>query len=312
MSSHCLTHTPKMESQHADIMTKLKKDWIYRVFTPLLLLTTWSNVWGQPVGQPVDSDSEKSRSADIQIDYNVVYGQPDEPMHRADILKPSTLKDGEKLPGLLLIHGGAWTLGDKRNDARHAKRLASLGFVVMSINYRLAPKHPFPAQIDDCRLALKWLHEHADELQVDSSSIGSWGYSAGGHLAALLATDPRPDVPRLKACVAGGAPCDLTSIPLDSNLLEPVFGGPRRTFPKRYVDASPITHVSPDDPPIFLFHGSKDWLVPSQSSISMKEALQREGVAFEYLVVPDKAHLMTFIDREATEKSYQFLIERMR
>lgn len=256
--------------------------------------------------------SKKVASTEVRIDYNVIYGDPDEPMHRADILRPSTIPAGQKLPGVLVIHGGAWTVGDKRNDSKHAKRLASLGFVVMSINYRLAPKHPFPAQIDDCWLALEWMHENANEWNIDPSRTGAWGYSAGGHLAALLATNPRPGVPRLKACVVGGAPCDLTSIPSDSTLLEPVFGGPRRTFPERYLEASPITHVSSDDPPIFLFHGSKDWLVPEQSSRSMKDALERAGVEFEYCLVPNKSHLMTFIDHDANEKSYQFLIDRMK
>jgi len=289
-------------------MTLTKNYGIRGVLASILLLATLPDA----LAQSSEIGLKKTDLSEIRIDYNVVYGDQDEPMHRADILQPRHRKAGERLPGLVLIHGGAWTVGDKRNDSTHAKRLASLGFVVMSINYRLAPKHPFPAQIDDCWLALNWLHQHADQLQVNPAAIGSWGYSAGGHLAALLATNPKPDVPRLKACVAGGAPCDLTSIPLDSKLLESVFGGTRREYPNTYVDASPISHISSDDPPIFLFHGSKDWLVPSQSSQSMKEALQREGVDFEYLVVQDKAHLMTFIDHDANEKSYQFLIERMR
>jgi len=289
-------------------MALKKNQGIQGVLASILLLATLPNA----VAQLSEIGIKKTERSEIRIDYNVVYGDQDEPMHRADILQPRHRRAGERLPGLILIHGGAWTVGDKRNDSTHAKRLASLGFVVMSINYRLAPKHPFPAQIDDCWLALNWFHQNADQLQVNPAAIGSWGYSAGGHLAALLATNPKPDLPRLKACVAGGAPCDLTSIPLDSTLLESVFGGTRREYPNTYVDASPISHISSDDPPIFLFHGSKDWLVPSQSSQSMKEALQREGVDFEYLVVQDKAHLMTFIDHDANEKSYQFLIERMR
>jgi acetyl esterase/lipase len=263
-------------------------------------------------GQRVQGADSNSKSQEIRVEYNVVYGDSDEPMHRADIFQPRERLAGSRLPGVLFIHGGAWTVGDKRNDMQHAKRLASLGFIVMAINYRLAPADPYPSQIEDCWLALEWLHRHSDELGVDPDSVASWGYSAGGHLSALLATNPKPNVPRLKACVVGGAPCDLTLIPEDSTLLSPVFGGTRESHAQVYIDASPVTHVSSDDPPMFLFHGSKDWLVPPNSSQVMQDALKRHNVPFEYLVVPSKAHLMTFIDRDATERSYQFLCEQLK
>jgi acetyl esterase/lipase len=251
----------------------------------------------------------------IHIDFDVVYGQKSEPMHRADIYRTRCTQtkaagdraEGRRMPGVLIIHGGAWTVGDKRNDSQHAKRLAEHGFIVMSINYRLAPKHRFPAQLEDCQLAMKWMVEHAEDLGLDLDALGVWGYSAGGHLAALMATDPEPEMPRLRACVAGGAPCDLTALPLNSRLLSPVFGGTRAEFPAKYNDASPVTHVSADDPPMFLFHGTRDRLVPPDSSHRMREALEKNSVPYEYVEVAEKAHLMTFVDRVATEKSFEFL-----
>jgi triacylglycerol lipase len=256
--------------------------------------------------QPVEAQPDPTE-ADVKISRNVVYGNEAEPAHRADVYQLKSVSPDVLNPGIILIHGGAWFAGDKTNDILHAKRLAKMGFVVMAINYRLVPKHPFPAQIDDCYLAQEWLNSHAKELAIDPDHIGVWGYSAGGHLAALLATNPKEGLPRIKAAVVGAAPCDLTLVPEDSKVLSSFLGGSRGKYPQRYRDASPVTHVSSDDPPVFLFHGSKDWLVPPVMSQAMRDVLEEKGVPFEYVVVDKKAHLMTFIDHEATEKSFLFL-----
>jgi len=270
----------------------------------LFLLLSSALVWG------ADQQHETSDSV-VEVDRNVVYGNSAEPMHRADVYRLSSSSKTVKSPGILMIHGGAWIAGDKLNDALHAKRLAKLGFVVVAINYRLIPVHPFPAQLDDCNLALEWMNVQAAELGLNVEMLGAWGYSAGGHLAALLATNPKEGLPRLKAAVVGAAPCDLTRLPPGNRLLVSLLGGTRGQYPDRYANASPVTHVSPDDPPIFLFHGSKDWLVPPIESKVMRDALAKNGVLFEYLVVENKAHLMTFLDSDAAGKSFLFLKEHL-
>ena len=277
-----------------------------RIHSLWILFSLLSRVfmWG------ADLQHETSDSV-VEVDRNVVYGNSAEPMHRADVYRLSSSSKTVKSPGILMIHGGAWFAGDKLNDALHAKRLAKLGFVVVAINYRLIPTHPFPAQLDDCNLALEWMNAQAAELGLNVEMLGAWGYSAGGHLAALLATNPKEGLPRLKAAVVGAAPCDLTRLPLESRLLVSLLGGTRGKYPDRYANASPVTHVSPDDPPIFLFHGSKDWLVPPIESKVMRDALAKNGVLFEYLVVENKAHLMTFLDSDAAGKSFLFLKERL-
>ena len=120
----------------------------------------------------------------VEVDRNVVYGNASEPMHRADVYRLSSSSKSIKSPCILMIHGGAWFAGDKLNDTLHAKRLAKLGFVVVAINYRLIPMHPFPAQLDDCNIALEWMQAQADDLGLNLEKLGVWGYSAGGHLAA--------------------------------------------------------------------------------------------------------------------------------
>ena len=172
-------------------------------------------------------------------------------------------------------------------------------------------KGPCTTMNDDYYLALEWFGNQATELGVDIHALGGWGYSAGGHLVGLLATNPKERLPRLKACVIGGAPCDLTQIPENSKIMSSLLGGSRAQFPDRYSDASPVTYVSSDDPPMFLFHGTKDLLVSPDSSRVMRDALAKKGVPFEYCVVANKAHLMTFIDKEATERSFAFLQEQL-
>jgi acetyl esterase/lipase len=257
----------------------------------------------------IPTQSSGQESQPVRISYNVVYGQSDEPMHRADIYCPKNANT--KLPGVIMIHGGAWTLGDKANDTQHAKRLASMGFIVMAINYRLAPKHVYPAQLEDCYLALEWFCNPDHQPDLDVERLGAWGYSAGGHLAGMLATKPKSNLPRLRACVVGAAPCDLTQMPKDSQLLSGFLGGTRAQFPDRYTDASPVMHVSPDDPPVFLFHGAKDLLVPQGSTVAMQRALEKHQVPVESLVVKDKSHLTTFLDKAATERSFAFLKEKL-
>lgn len=267
-----------------------------------------SRLHGQEFADTQEGTSGSERA--LRIQYDLVYGAQNEPMHRADVYRPVENPDA-KLPAVLMIHGGAWSLGDKTNDRLHAKRLAQMGFVVVAINYRLAPMHKFPAQVDDCYQAVEWLVQAERDFGIDRDRIGAWGYSAGGHLAAMIATQPKSGLPRIKACVVGAAPCDLTVIPPSSQLLRGFLGGTRSEFPERYRDASPVTFVTPDDPPMFLFHGDRDALVPQNSTVAMTEALKRNGVPFEYEVVAGKAHLTTFINHDITEKSFQFLKEKL-
>jgi triacylglycerol lipase len=276
----------------------------------LLVLAIWFTALNPSIAQERMTEV-KAKGPSVSIQYDLVYGLSDEPMHRADLYSPVRAQKSERLPGVILIHGGAWTLGDKTNDTLHAKRLAELGMIVVAINYRLAPKHAFPSQLEDCYLAQEWLCRQADEFGVDTDRLGVWGYSAGGHLAALMATKPKADLPRIKACVAGGAPCDLTLIPERSQLLVGFLGGTREEVPEHYRNASPVTFVSPDDPPFFLFHGTKDRLVPPRSTELMADALQKAKVPFEEAKVLEKAHLMTFLDKETTEKSFLFLKNRL-
>jgi acetyl esterase/lipase len=236
---------------------------------------------------------------------NLVYApREDEPL-RADIYRPT----GEgPFPGVLCVHGGAWTVGNKNQLAGIARRLAEKGYAAVAINYRLAPKHKFPAQIEDCRAALLWIQENAKQHKIDPHRLGAWGYSAGGHLVALLGASGTG----LKAVVAGGAPCDFRGMPPDSQKLAFWLGGTRRELPRVYQAASPIDFVSADDPPMFFYHGQRDRVVSVAHPTEMAAELKRSGVTAKLYVVPDAGHLRAFLDPSAVAEGIQFLDEHLK
>ena len=235
---------------------------------------------------------------------DAVYRRVDDVKLTADIFRPS---NDELCPAVLMIHGGAWSSGDKWHLHDHARELAQEGYVAISINYRLAPLHKITDQIDDCRAALAWLGRSAEKHKIDPKRIAIWGYSAGAHLACMLATQPDEKSPSIVAVVAGGAPCDFLNIPEESNVLSLVMGGSRKELPKLYHDVSPLNFVNDKCPPTLFFHGSKDLIVPPATSRRMYEALKSFGVETEYLTIEDKGHLTTFIDGTARRKAIEFL-----
>jgi len=271
-----------------------------------LLALPWSSATAQDV-RPRSGDRQAADDADeksLRVEGNIVFRDIQGQELLADVYRP----DSEAiLPGVIMIHGGAWIAGDKWHVVDHARRLAKADFVVMAINYRLSPAVQWPAQWDDCREALRWLAQHADDWKVDSQKLATWGYSAGGQLSLMMALDQPADLPRIKACVAGGSPCDLAMIPAKSRVLAAFLGGSREEVPERYRDASPITRLSQDDPPLFFFHGERDALVPVDNARHAYLQARQVGIAAEYVEAPALGHLMTFLDARAREKAIDFL-----
>jgi acetyl esterase/lipase len=220
-------------------------------------------------------------------------------------------------PGVLVVHGGAWTMGTRAQLAAVAVSLAKNGYTAAAISYRLAPKYTFPAQIYDCQAAVRWMRSHADELKLDPTHIGGFGYSAGGHLVALLGTLDDDDfreqgVPedapsaRLQAVMAGGAPCDFCVLPEESERLAYWLGGTRAAKPDVYRDASPVSFITADDPPMFFFHGAHDLLVPIASPRHMVGLLAAAGVTAEMYTVRGEGHIRTIFDADALKQALAF------
>ena len=246
---------------------------------------------------------------------DVVYAEAtDELQLLADVYLPQT-HSSELRPAVLVIHGGSWQRGNRERMQAAAGALARAGFVAMNIEYRLAPDHRHPAQLEDCRTAVRWLREHAAELNIDANRIGAIGYSAGAHLALLLALhDTGPASAhsqaagndRIQAVVAGAAPCDLTAFP-ENAPMQRLLGASLADAPDLYRLASPITHVSPDDPPVFLYHGRYDWVVPVQQTRKLVESLRQAGVHVESYE-SEQGHLTSAVNNEVElERAVQFL-----
>lgn len=210
------------------------------------------------------------------------------------------------LPGIVGMHGGAWVKGSRINYSKQAKALAAEGYVAVSISYRLAGEEKFPAQIQDCQAAVRWLKANAKEYGVDASRIGVTGHSAGGHLAALLATSsnsgeswPQKGDLRfsaeVQACVADGAQSDMETerIAKVSETEEAYFyrvflGDSQKKVPEVYRWASPLAHLDTNDPPMMFISGEHDDL--STRADRMRAALGEKGIPNKLLVIEGAPH----------------------
>jgi len=218
--------------------------------------------------------------------------------------------DGPR-PAVLLVHGGSWQRGSRSEMAKFARRFASAGYVVFNVDYRLAPQYHYPTQLDDVRAAFGWLRAHASSLGVDPQRIAVMGYSAGAHLALLLGFADANGAPRPRAVVAGAAPSDLTAYP-NSPVIAALIGGSGVELPDAYADASPISHVSPGDPPVLLYHGALDGIVDVEQSRRLLEKLRSVGVPAQLLEEPWSGHATAYLlDGDSFGAALAFLAAQM-
>jgi acetyl esterase/lipase len=262
------------------------------------------------LGKPRDTAAAVVSSG-FRVERNVVYTPPDWPAAlKADVYVP----DGDAArPAVLLIHGGGWAAPDRREQmVSIAERVAARGFVVVNATYRFAPEHIYPAPVDDLRQALIWMRAHAQQYRLQPEQIAAMGYSAGGHLAAQLGVLDGPAEVRVQAVVDGAGPTDLSKYP-GGKLVPQFVGGTQAEVPQAFATASPMTHVSADDPPVFLYHGSWDALVPDHHSRDFKAALEQAGVHCEWFRLYGRGHVTAFLnDGAAIEAAIHFLDRTLR
>jgi acetyl esterase/lipase len=237
---------------------------------------------------------------------DIVYGEAGGQKLRLDFAKP-TLCRGQKVPLVIYVHGGGWRAGDKAGAFQRgdSKMFFELGFAVASINYRLAPQSHFPAQIQDCKLAVRYLRINANALGIDPDRIGLWGSSAGGHLVSLMGTADDDDglegpglegvSSRVSAVVDHFGPTDLTvDLSQTTNegrsMLLDFLGCLPADCPALARQASPVTYVTSDDPPILILHGEKDSLVPYSQAERFAEKLRLAHNACALIKVKNAEH----------------------
>lgn len=238
----------------------------------------------------------------------VVYTPPTRPTAlKADVVKQ---RGAAAAPAVLLIHGGAWHMRDNRWHMRGlARKLAARGYVVVNATYRGTPRFRHPAALEDMSDALCWMRGHAAAEGINPDRIAVWGYSSGAHLAALVGMNPRNHV---KAIVAGAGPMDLT-LYQDEPLVPTYLGAVGREIPAKFRAASPVHRFHPDCPPVFLYHGTADKLVPPVHSVSMLAVCRKSGVPCELYLVSGKGHIATFLmGNTAVARAMDFLDEILR
>ncbi|HEV3133759.1 MAG TPA: alpha/beta hydrolase [Acidimicrobiia bacterium] len=229
----------------------------------------------------------------VQVEHDLTYREVGGEKLKLDAYLPV----GEGIrPGVMVIYGGGWILGSKQLSGPMAEMLAEQGYVAFAMNYRLAPQHPFPAAVDDVRASTAWVRDHAAEFGLDPGRIGAIGGSAGGHLAAMLATSgqgPLDRGSRVAAAVSWAGPMDL-----HPNLFgpdtQPYLDAFLDCFPEceesKIVAASPISHVDPSDAPLFIANGDSDILVPTDQALRMAAALDAVHVPHQLVIVPNAGH----------------------
>lgn len=238
-------------------------------------------------------------------------------------------------PVIIYLHSGAWITGDRTGGP--ALRQAKRGYAVASIDYRLAPQHIWPAQVEDAKAAVRWLRANASTYNLDPNRIGMFGASAGGHIGSVLGTSGGVTAleglghgneqysSRVKVVVDFYGPTDLLKIeeqklpciPLDGNAsyMPPslLMGCPIQQCQEKTATANPITYVTPDDPPFLIVQGLLDCLVPYKQSVILHDALVAKGVPSQLVLVPNGEHGGRAFD-EAKYKQIvdQFLDENLR
>lgn len=250
---------------------------------------------------------QSPNSEQIKTEFDIEFGRTQNIPLLLDIYHPPA---AFKPPyaSIVWIHGGGWQKGDKRGEkvVESAVFFAKAGFLTVSINYRLSDVAVFPAALQDCKCAVRWLRANAKKYQLDPDRIGAGGRSAGGHLSLMLGTTSQKefegdgghsDQPsNVKVVCAWAAPANLARPPH-------IPEGPRTAFigstfeknPKAFELASPTFHASSKSAPTLLVHAEQDQTVPINQSEFMLETLKSNGVECSFIRVSNAGHVLSKI-----------------
>ncbi|OPZ81957.1 MAG: Carboxylesterase NlhH [bacterium ADurb.Bin429] len=231
--------------------------------------------------------------ADVEIARDLVYAAADGEALKLDVYLPRGVAG--LTPVVLAFHGGSWMANGRAELGALAEYLTARGYAVVVPSYRLIPRHIYPAQLEDARAAARWVAVHAKEYRWDMKRFVLLGHSAGGQLAGLLATDRPADLPTPRCMIDLFGPMDFTGVPPSLKAkwtVKMYLGAAQEEKPELYAAASPITHVTPDDPPFLIVHGVKDDVVPIAQSERMRAVLEAAKVPVEYHPVPGAGHIL--------------------
>jgi acetyl esterase/lipase len=238
----------------------------------------------------------------IRQELDVVYCRAGGEDVQLDLFVP---KDASgPLPALVLLHGGGWAKGSYQLFRPLASDFAAHGYVVAAVGYRLAPRHKFPAQIQDAKCAVRWLRANAQRYHIDSDHLGALGFSAGGHLALLLGLTEATDglegdggnleqSSRVQAVVSVSGPTDLTRpgwAPAIDGVIADLMGGSRQQLTDAYRAASPLFYVRRGAAPVLAIHGTDDPVVPYEQAQLLHASLRKANVSSRLVSLHGKDH----------------------
>lgn len=232
----------------------------------------------------------------VRILRDLQYVENGHERNRMDLYLPEV--STSPLPVIVWVHGGGWQNGDKSNTP--IKGFAQHGFAVAAINYRFSQHAIFPAQIQDCKAAIRWLRANAAKYNLDTHHMGAAGASSGGHLVALLGTTSGTkefegnggnldQSSSVQAVVDWFGPTDFLTVGpkgTRANLL----GGPAEQNREKAIKASPMTYVSKSAAPFLIMHGDQDKTVPISQSETFARALQQCGADAQFVIVKGAGH----------------------
>lgn len=244
----------------------------------------------------------------IEIRDNIEFGRGGDHRLEGILYRPSDAS--EPLPMIIWIHGGAFRHGSRHDNKDIREAIANSGFACFSIEYRLSHQAIFPATIQDCKCAVRYVRANAKELGIKPENIGVWGPSAGGHLSALVGTSAGVDElegdggyadysSAVQAVCDWFGPTDfllMDSFPGEMTHDAPnspesqLIGGAIQDNPDKVQKANPITYVTDNAPPFIIAHGTKDPLVPYNQSELLQAELVKHGVDVTFITLDGAGH----------------------
>ena len=263
---------------------------------------------------------------------NIPYANDTLQKHLLDVYLPPNAK--KNLPLVVWIHGGAWMLNDKYADMSYMKNTVKSfidsGYALASINYRYSTDSVFPVPIEDCNRAIEFLYQHASTYNIDKNKIAVIGFSAGGHLASLLALSNNNNVKqfasspihfKIKLALDFYGPSDFIMLANNpdtaiNNMRNPVsilLGALPFERPDVAKFASPVTYIDKNDPPFLIVQGEKDESVPNTQSKILHSWLTLNGVKNDLIIVPNAPHYGEMFDADyIREKVFEYLHNYLR
>jgi acetyl esterase/lipase len=239
------------------------------------------------------------RDDKVDVTLGTVYRVVGDVELKMDLYRPKAAEG--PLPAVVVIHGGAWVMGDRKDMEPVARAIAESGMLAANIQYRLAPRFKYPAFLDDAQAAVRYLRANAEGLGIDPKRIAAAGASAGGHIALMLGfTDTRDPAPadhpkessRVRAVLNIFGPTDLGQDfpPSVDPLFQMVLGKPKAEAAEEIKQGSPLTHLDAADAPVFTVHGTADAVVPIKQTERLSARLKELGVRHETVIIEGMGH----------------------